>query len=305
VTELILHHYDASPYSEKIRLVFGAKGLTWSSVDIPMMLPRPDVMALTGGYRKVPVLQIGADIYCDTQLIMRELERRFPTPALIARGNRGLATMVGLWTDRGFFQAAAGMMFATLGPHLPDAFIKDRESMTGATFNLAAIQAGAPLLRDQIRAHLAMIADQLEDGRPHLLGEPVSLADISAYMNIWFLRRMPGIEKLFEPFPRVLTWEARVKAIGHGKKTDMTSERALEIAATTEPATAPRLDRDDPRGLKPGDQISVMPDDYGKVPVTGTLVASDAQSIALERVDERAGRLVVHFPRAGFIVSSA
>ena len=30
-------------------------------------MPKPNLTALTGGYRKTPVLQIGADIYCNSQ----------------------------------------------------------------------------------------------------------------------------------------------------------------------------------------------------------------------------------------------
>ena len=60
--ELILHHYAISPFSEKARLVLGFKGLAWRSVNIPSVLPKLDVVALTGGYRRTPFMQIGADI---------------------------------------------------------------------------------------------------------------------------------------------------------------------------------------------------------------------------------------------------
>jgi len=83
MTDMILHHYETSPYAEKVRLGLGLKGLAWASVEIPVIMPKPDLTALTGGYRKTPVLQIGADVYCDSQLIMRELERRHPARAFI------------------------------------------------------------------------------------------------------------------------------------------------------------------------------------------------------------------------------
>ena len=72
---LILHHYDFSPYSEKIRLAFGYKDLDWNSVQTPIQAPKPDLVPLTAGYRRAPVLQIGADVYCDTLLILREIDR--------------------------------------------------------------------------------------------------------------------------------------------------------------------------------------------------------------------------------------
>jgi glutathione S-transferase len=88
--EIIFHHYPTSPFSEKIRLIFGIKKLVWRSVEIPNMMPKPDLVPLTGGYRRTPVMQIGADIICDTQLIARELERRFPAPSIVPYG-KGLA----------------------------------------------------------------------------------------------------------------------------------------------------------------------------------------------------------------------
>lgn len=66
---LILHHYPMSPFSEKVRAVLGFKKLAWKSMLIPTVIPKPDLLALTGGYRKTPVLQVGADMYCDTALI--------------------------------------------------------------------------------------------------------------------------------------------------------------------------------------------------------------------------------------------
>src|SRR5260370_6575883 len=80
--ELILHHYDFSSFSEKVRLVLGMKGIEWRSVSIPSTLPKPDYMPLTGGYRRAPALQIGADIYCDSVRIIAELEERFPEPSI-------------------------------------------------------------------------------------------------------------------------------------------------------------------------------------------------------------------------------
>ena len=83
MNNIVLHHYPASPFAEKARLMLGYKGLAWKSVFIPMVMPKPDVMALTGGYRKTPILQVGADIYCDTALIAQALDELVSAPALM------------------------------------------------------------------------------------------------------------------------------------------------------------------------------------------------------------------------------
>ena len=102
MTDIILHHYDISPYSEKVRIGLGLKGLAWASVELPVIMPKPNLTALTGGYRKTPVLQIGADIYCDSQLIMRELERRYPTPSFYPAGH-GAADALAWWAEKTTF----------------------------------------------------------------------------------------------------------------------------------------------------------------------------------------------------------
>src|SRR5947207_1345577 len=184
----ILHHFEASPFSEKIRIVFGFKQIAWQSSLIPRILPKPDLIPLTGGYRRTPVMQIGADVYCDTAIIMRELERRFPAPTLFPDRNAGLPWIVGQWTDRAFFLSTVNLVFGSLGDKVPKEFIEDRTRLRGAPFDIKAMAAGLPHHRTQVRAHLVLLEAQLKAGaRKWLLGD-FSLADVSAYMNVWYIR---------------------------------------------------------------------------------------------------------------------
>mgnify|MGYP001801963333 CR=1 FL=1 len=77
MTQIILHNYPQSPVAEKARVALGIKGLDWHSVEIPRLAPKPTLTKLTGGYRRPPVMQIGADIYCDSAVVIDELNRRF------------------------------------------------------------------------------------------------------------------------------------------------------------------------------------------------------------------------------------
>ena len=204
---IILHHFPQSPFSEKIRLIFGLKKIAWTSVEITRIMPRPDLMPMTGGYRRTPVMQIGADIYCDTQCIIRELERRFPEPTLFPDGCQGLASATAMWTDKAFFQSTVNLIFGSLADKVPQEFIADREKLRGAKFDIAAMTAAIPQMRDQFRANLQWIEAQLADGRAWMCGDHVSLCDINAYMNVWYVRtnlpdldrharRIPGHEKV-------------------------------------------------------------------------------------------------------------
>jgi glutathione S-transferase len=306
---IILHHFDQSPFSEKVRLIFGFKRLSWTSVRIPRIMPKPELMPLTGGYRRTPVMQIGADVFCDTQIIIREIERRFPSPTLFPAGNSGLPWALSLWSDRTFFQCTVNLVFGVLGDRVPREFIEDRSRLRGAKFDVEAMTAALPPMRDQFRAHADWIEAQLSDGRKWLLGD-FSLADVNAYMNVWYVRSnlsakdqvAAGIDDILARSPCVTAWEARMRAIGDGSRKELSPGDALDIAAHASPETPPAQDRGDPNGRKVGDRVRITPDDYGKVEVAGEIVSMSAQHIAIRRLDERVGEVVVHFPRAGFLV---
>ena len=176
MTDIILHHYEISPYSEKVRIGLGLKGLAWGSVEIPVIMPKPDLTALTGGYRKTPVLQIGADIYCDSQLIMRELERRHPTPSFYPAG-RGAADALAWWAEKTTFSPAVSMAFAKKPDALPEGFLEDRAKFSGRNIDPAAMMAAVPNLLDQLRAHFDWLDQTLADGRSFLQGPAAGLAD--------------------------------------------------------------------------------------------------------------------------------
>jgi glutathione S-transferase len=303
---IILHHFEKSPFSEKIRVIFGLKKLDWTSVVISRTMPRPDLMPMTGGYRRTPVMQIGADIYCDTQCIIRELERRFPAPTLFPNGGEGIAWATAMWSDRSFFQNTVNLVFGTLADRVPQDFIADREQLRGAKFDIPAMTAAIPQMRDQFRAHVNWIETQLGDGRPWLGGGHASLCDVNAYMNVWYVRQhLSNADEMLAEFVRVRAWETRMREIGHGRRVDISTAAALDLAASATPQTVELSDPDDPNGRKPGDPVEVVPDDYGKVKVSGKIVALSPQHIAIRRHDPRAGEVVVHFPRAGFLVLPA
>lgn len=309
MAEIILHHYPESPVSEKIRLALGHKGLAWRSVKTPMVMPKPDLTALTGGYRKAPVMQIGADIFCDTAIIARELERRHPEPTLFPDGSEGLAASLTFWADRELFFAAVNTGFARIADKLPKELLDDRAKFFGGGRELTpeALEKGLPRFREQLWAHAAAVDAQLGDGRSFVLGAQPGLADFAIYHPLWFVQRSAADDfaALDGKLSRIAPWMKRVAAIGHGDPERMDAGEAIEEAraATPDPAAAPR--HGDPSGLEPGARVTVTPDDTGRDPVEGELVAATARQVSIRRKDERAGTVVVHFPRAGFVVRAA
>ena len=303
MAEIILHQYATSPFSEKVRKVLAHKKVSWRSVDQPVIMPKPKLTPLTGGYRRIPVMQLGADIYCDTGIITRKLEELFPEPTIYPSGSEGLCQMISQWADRRFFFSITSAIFEKLVAMEPKEFLEDRmKMMRGAS--IAELLQTAPDARNQVRAFLAMIDGQVS-GQPFLLGNAFSLVDAACFHCVWFLRIEPASFALAHQNDNLMRWFERIDAMGYGEVRPMDPDEALKIARENQPSMRAAEDPGDPNGLKPGMKVSVTPDDYGFDPVSGTVVASSTWEIAIEREEPGLGKLVNHFPKVGFGVRAA
>lgn len=305
--EIILHNYPQSPVAEKVRVAFGIKGLPWRSVEIPRLAPKPMLTKLTGGYRRTPVMQIGADIYCDTQCIIRELELRHPASTFFPTADTGLMWCLSRWTDGAFFDLAVKVVLGSAGDGLPKDFAEDRGRLyLGQDWadGLKAANAALPHLASQIRAPLHWANDQLSDARKFLLGDAPAAIDAQLYHLIWFLRgRWDKGPTFLSEFTHLERWEDNVAQLGHGTMAEMSPQEAILRAKQFDPITQPTTDKFDPQGLKPGMQVTVSPDlDGGEQPVAGEVVVANCDTIALSRHDSDLGNVCVHFPRAGYRV---
>lgn len=300
---IILHHFDISPFAEKVKLALGLKGLQWRSVQIPLVMPKPDLTALTGGYRKTPVMQIGADVYCDTRRIVTELEARFPGPSLFPGNSRELSFALAYWSDSVLFEAGAGLSLGT-NDELPETILDDRMAFFDFLVD-RDLALSLPHLYGTFRAGLEQLDAMLRDGRPWLTGDLPSWADLACYSPVWMCRaNIAGASELLEPLPHLVAWEKRVAAFGHGERAEMDAGDALEEARTGKSVVTPGVLPDAWPRVQQGQQVEVCPADYGKDPVQGELLRLTHEDIAIARDDARAGRVVVHFPRAGYRVDA-
>lgn len=309
---IILHQFETSPFSEKVRLALRMKNLGWTAVDIPVIMPKPDLTPLTGGYRRTPVMQIGADIYCDTSLMLVELEKRYQIPMLTLPGHEGLARMIGAWTDGKWFQTSVAVIFGTVGDNLAQEFIDDRTKMSGRPFNIDAMKAALPFMKDQWRSQLLWIEQRLEGGRhagtgDWMVGTKPGLVDVHAFMNPWFVERnVPDfLERCFEVAPLTRDWYRRLKEFKGQPPEKLTGAAAIQIAHDAAPRLKPASTSGDLRDLQPGARVAIAPDDYAQDWVEGDLVIANAERVIIARQDERADNLHVHFPRVGYILRRA
>ena len=305
MTELVLHHHDPSPFAEKIRLVFGLKDLAWSSVQVPMIMPKPDLTALTGGYRKAPVLQIGADIYCDTSLIARELETRHPEPTLFPAGHRGLSYALARWSDKAFFEPGAGLSMGE-NKEIPQPVLEDRSNFF-EFMDFDRMAEEMPNCYAQFQAQCQLLEDELAAlQQPFLGGDTPSWIDIQAYFPVWMANgNIPRASELMAPFTEIEAWSARMETIGRGRRSDIDASDALAMARNASPLGGGYVPDNPFSDFREGDAVVVLPDDYGFDPVSGTLTSLDNHRITILRCTDDLGDIAVHFPRIGYRISHA
>ena len=299
---LILHHYEASPYAEKIRLMFGWKGLRWHSVLSPPQPPRPNIDPLSGGYRRIPIAQIGADVFCDTFVIAQEVARLSDAPTLDPEQLTGeAADLVGRAEGDVFFAAISsvspmtllGTMLRTMGPVGMLRFARDRVAMMQ---NATVKPAQGESAKSIMQAYLEELERRLE-GRDFLIEDEPSIADFCAFHPLWLhvaSRRRPIDPRC----ANLARWYGRMEALGHGTREELAPERAFEAARSVEPRPLPAATGEADSRI--GRRVSVAPTDYGTVPVAGTLVAATRSRCIVARDAGDCGTVHVHFPRRGY-----
>lgn len=310
MSEIILHHYPESLFSEKVRLILGCKCLSWRSVTIPVVMPKPDLLALTGAYRRTPVMQLGCDIYCDTALISEVLDRMSPEPPLFAPNQAASVQMASRWADTVLFSAVVsyslqkpeGLAKIFPDPKASEALFADRQPfLSGGSAQVltSPLEALSVLMNtiDWIDAEL------VATGARFLAGATPSILDFSVYHCLWFVDGAGLLDEFLAGRQQVSAWMKQVAALGHGRPADMSSAEAIAVARASAPAPAAAIDANSVDGLKPGDAVEVAATDYGVDPTAGTLVTATRREFVIAREDVRAGKVHVHFPRIGFRIA--
>ncbi len=307
----IFHHYAFSNFSEKIRLVFGLKEIDWYSVTIPSTSPKPLYEPLTGGYRRTPALQIGADVLCDTRLIAEFLEKRVPEPTLFPGADpahsEAWTWTLGYWAESQFLWPLARYITAHHADRFPPSFHEDRARLHGKPVgDLARVKASAAKNLAQLEPQLAWLEALLPEAG-FLLGDAPGLADFTVYHPLFLLEcisgeRPPG---LLHGCPKTRAWMARVAAIGNGRALPCDAKAALDRATGASPTIDSGPVAENPLGLASGALVSVTPSDDHSSASFGRLASLSERRIAIDRDDPELRHVRVHFPRVDYRVRLA
>lgn len=304
-TSPILHHYPQSPASEKVRVFMGLKNIEWRSVIIPRVPPKPKLTKLTGGFRLTPVMQMGADIYCDTSCIISELEHRFPTPSMISDGTPSTEWHIGAADDGDLFKAAIAIVFSDGFDHMPEGFAEDRVSLY---FDDADQET---YFRDALDENLTFIRsyftniDKAVESQNFIGGDAASISDAVGYYIAWFLRgRYSAGPELISAFPNLEQWEARISEEAQSTVHDHSADAALEEARASTPLDGTGIQDEQTLGLQLGQRISVRPEEDPNVS-TGELISLSDRRVSILRSQTSVGDIAVHFPRQGYVIAPA
>ena len=296
----ILYHYGMSPYAQKIRAMLGYAGVDWQSVTTAGAPPRPELAALAGGYRKIPVAQIGADVFCDSRTIAREIAALADKPAL---SPDNVSESGQQWIDRAegrlFFAcviASVGLKFTvgalrTVSLSGLKAIMVDRREMAKTSTIQAPDKKEAKAMALE---HLAQVEAQLSG--EYLLGAEPKLADFAVYHPLWMLH-IKGGKRFVRRFPKTVAWIERLTALSAGNSQEITADQALATAKQHQPRA---IDEADKQHELIGKKVRVGPNDYAQDATEGELVGSTDATWIVARQHPQTGLVHVHFPKQGF-----
>lgn len=292
----VLYHYPMSPYSEKLRLAMGLLGMTWSSIQVPPQPPRDALDQFLGGYRRIPVLQMGAHFYCDTRLAFESLYHDDAAVTDLEADEEVLRD----WAEREIFFAVfsavspikvTGFLFRQLGVLGVGRFVRDRAQMMRAS----TIEALNPeRARGAVQEFIAHLAACLSSS-PYLTGDTPGYLDLCCYHPLWMACQIDRRVMSSWP-PSVSQWMGRMSALGHGDPMPASWDRVLHDIAESQSAFTGAVT--EPYQL--GECVGVAPSDYARDETRGELTAVDQNRIVISRALDSGHVIYLHFPRKGF-----
>lgn len=296
---LILHQYDTSPFSQKAQKMMGLKELSWQSVEMPMIAPKPDVEALTGGYRGTPVLQIGRDVFIDNWMIARALDEFDASgPAINAQGGLREAALYA-WGERLFTPLLHAALAAYQSEWDAD-FLADRKRVF-PDVDFDTLDVSDPDRRSQVRAYLGTVEAQLGLDQDFLGGAQADSCDIHVWGMVWMIHSaLPALMPIVETFPRLTDWYERVSALGTGDREDVKIDVAWQ--SLKDGPARPLPDTPDQEPLAPwvGEVVDIAAGSADRGSASGRLLAVDHEQVVLgvEPISGEAAQ--VWFPRFGY-----
>lgn len=300
---MILYHYPMSPYSHKIRALCGFANIDWHSLEVSSYPPRPTVETLTGGYGRIPVAQIGADIFCDSQVIVEEIVTQSGNDSINIKNASAEDQTLAMRVESEVFFAiipSGSMpklmmrMALNIGPIRTIGFIKDRIGMMKNT-------SVKLTNKERSKKIVAEFLDQLEvrlNGNSFLNGNQASAIDFICYHPLWMLSN-GVISQPPKNHKNVMQWMQQMDSFAKEPKQNISDQDALLTAKNSTPRPLPTSED----STYIGKTCEIGPSDYRIETVQGQLVAETSDRWIIKRQADQIGDVHVHFPKHGYQIN--
>jgi glutathione S-transferase len=269
---------------------------------VPAQPPRPFLDVFLSGYRRIPVLQIGAHFYCDSALAfdaLAEVSDRLKPAGHLSRTNELLRRHA---EDRIFFAVIAAaspvsvlrLLAQDLGLFGLFRFLKDRsDMMKGSTVEKLSQRAAARLVKDFV----GQVNGLLKHDR-FLGGAHAGYLDLCCYHPLW-MASVINRETLSALPPLVQAWMQRIAALGHGSSV-LVSQRQIYDRVSGDQFQD--FVREVSGPFAQNSLVSVRPTDYARDSTEGHLVFMDEHQCVITRNLPSGNAVFLHFPIIGFEV---
>lgn len=305
---MILHRTLGSTYSQKIIALLGYTKTPWQSVIANKGMPRPVQEILVGSFaRRMPFLQIGADMYCDSDMIAMFIAEQ-------TNHNEFKSTQLSLKEKDLIFSIENELFTAVLASVKPINFITGYFRTVPFKTALAFFKDRLQLKKENpdfditrkktryeweiiVREFFKKFEEQLLL-TPFLSGkEKPNLVDFTAYTHVYYMNVLNRL-KFANNTPTIKEWLKRMNRFSIKNNNELSGTKAIEIAKNSTPLAIPTSLLNSANINK---QVTIPFNDFlGShitKPLQGVLKGEDDYKYIIARNHPQIGTVHIHIPK--------
>lgn len=300
---IILHHTPRSPFSEKVRLMLDLSNKEWMHVQAPVHSNKRTIQKIfVEGYsRRIPLLQIGADIYCDSSAISDQLAVSTGIPEYSKENLSDYRDFTIELEEKGFTAFFVSIpQKQLLSAYFKDYSLKDFYGfVAGRVGSFKGVDMPKPNTEAEMQKkekYLNTCEEMLNTSKYLISNKKPTQTDFVLYHLVWYSLKA-NVTDLFDGRPNIKKWYLGMKAGRKPLPKEISGKESLMIAKDSKPQAIPKEMQ---VGPMIGREVSLIPDDVsgpGTLAVTGIVVGEDDQKVILKRETKETGIIHIHFPK--------
>jgi glutathione S-transferase len=293
---------------KKIMALLGYTKLDWYSELTSKGVPRPVQEILVGNYsRRIPILQIGADIYCDTKEICHQIAEISGIEELsfyhLSKEQQHFADELEYEFGRAVVAKLTPMeLIISYFKHIPmkDActFLIDRLKLK------SKMKENNPLNEKSnvewtkfLIQYFKKIDNKLENHSFLSLEASPNYIDFTTYTHIWYSKRVNNL-KYAKDLTNIRRWLKRMDSYDLGNYKELSEGEAIEAAKQNKPKSLDNSLLNRTNKLNKSTSITINDGlSFIMEPVQGILLGENDKKSILKRENRTIGTVHVHLPK--------